>query len=167
MIRCYIAIGSNLNQPLRQVTQAVCALQTLPNSQFICSSAFYRNPPLTQCQQPDYINAVVAIDSHLSPQALLTQLQSIEQQQGRVRGDDRWAARSLDLDILLYGDQCIHTESLTIPHYDLNRRVFFLFPLQQIAPNIRLPTGEMIGDLLAKLDDSELVVVADTPPIVQ
>ncbi|MDN5969650.1 MAG: 2-amino-4-hydroxy-6-hydroxymethyldihydropteridine diphosphokinase, partial [Enterobacterales bacterium] len=114
MTRVYIALGSNLANPLHQVQSALNALAELPQTKLIATSSLYRTPPLGPQDQPDYLNAVVALDTDLSAENLLDHTQKIEQEHGRVRKDERWGPRTLDLDILLFGDEIINTERLTV-----------------------------------------------------
>lgn len=147
---CYIALGSNLKDPLSQANRAIIALQQLPQSKIADISPFYRSKPLGPQDQSDYLNAVIKLDTNLSPIELLDQLQSIEKSQGRVRKDNRWGARTLDLDILLYDNLIINSERLTIPHYHMQYREFVLYPLFDIAPNLTLPDDRKLHDLVAK-----------------
>ncbi|MGD8547744.1 MAG: 2-amino-4-hydroxy-6-hydroxymethyldihydropteridine diphosphokinase [Thiohalophilus sp.] len=133
MIRCYIALGSNLDDPQAQVRQAMTELQELANSRLITVSSLYRSSPMGPAEQPDYINAVAAIDTELSPHALLDALQDIEQAHGRVRKGERWGPRTLDLDVLLYGEQVIDDQRLIIPHPGIAERAFVLYPLYEIT----------------------------------
>lgn len=139
MTLAYIAIGSNLASPLEQVNAAIQALGEIPESRIVALSSFYRTPPLGPQDQPDYLNAAVALETTLLPEALLNHTQRIELQQGRVRKAERWGPRTLDLDIMLFGDQVINTERLTIPHYDMKNRGFMLWPLFEIAPELVFP----------------------------
>ncbi len=158
MIRAYIALGSNLNNPIQQLHQALQALKNLLHSELQQVSRFYQNPPMGPQDQPDYINAVAALNTDLEPLELLEQLQQIENQQGRQRDlKRRWGERTLDLDILLYGDQCIENERLTVPHPGLTTRYFYLFPLHEIAPDLRLPNGELLVSCLPH-ESKELLV---------
>ena len=150
-VRCYIGLGANLTTPMAQLQQAVVALRQLPDSQLVAVSSFYGSKPMGPQDQPDYGNAVAAIDTRLPPEQLLDALQQIEQQQGRVRKAERWGPRTLDLDILLYGDQVIATERLTVPHYGLREREFVLYPLYEIAPTLSLPDGTVLSSLLAQV----------------
>ena len=152
MTLAYIAIGSNLASPLEQVNAAVQALGDIPQSRVVALSSFYRTPPLGPQDQPDYLNAAIALDTALSAEALLDNTQRIELQQGRVRKEERWGPRTLDLDIMLFGDAVINTERLTVPHYDMKRRGFMLWPLFEIAPDLIFPDGETLSDLLAHLN---------------
>jgi len=151
MTRVYIALGSNLANPLHQVQSALNALAELPQTTLIATSSLYRTPPLGPQDQPDYLNAVVALDTDLSAENLLDHTQKIELEHGRVRKDERWGPRTLDLDILLFGDEIINTERLTVPHYDMKNRQFMLYPLAEIAPELRFPSGESLQTVIAQL----------------
>lgn len=151
MQRVYIAIGSNLDDPLQKVQSAIRELQQLPNTKPIAVSSFYRSKPMGPQDQPDYLNAVIALDTELLPETLLKRTQSIELMHGRVRKADRWGPRTLDLDIMLYGQQVIQTTHLTIPNYGLKEREFVLYPLAEIAPQLRFPDGELLSDRLQRV----------------
>ncbi|HBM2923833.1 TPA: 2-amino-4-hydroxy-6-hydroxymethyldihydropteridine diphosphokinase [Klebsiella oxytoca] len=151
MTLAYIAIGSNLASPLEQVNAAVNALAEIPDSRVISVSSFYRTPPLGPQDQPDYLNAAVALETSLAPEALLDYTQRIELQQGRTRKAERWGPRTLDLDIMLFGEEVLNTPRLTVPHYDMKNRSFMLWPLFEIAPELRFPDGLALRDVLATL----------------
>lgn len=155
-LRCYIGLGANLEQPVAQLQQAVQALKQLAQSTLVAVSGFYGSKPMGPQDQPDYVNAVAAIDTTLTPEQLLDALQQIEQQQGRKRKAERWGPRTLDLDILLYGKQVIATERLTVPHYGLRVREFVLYPLYEIAPQLNLPDGTVLSSLLAQVSQNGL-----------
>ncbi|MCC4041976.1 2-amino-4-hydroxy-6-hydroxymethyldihydropteridine diphosphokinase [Escherichia coli] len=148
MTVAYIAIGSNLASPLEQVNAAVKALGDIPESRILAVSSFYRTPPLGPQDQPDYLNAAVALETTLAPEELLNHTQRIELQQGRVRKAERWGPRTLDLDIMLFGNEVINTERLIVPHYDMKNRGFMLWPLFEIAPDVVFPDGNNLVDLL-------------------
>lgn len=154
MTRVYIAIGSNLASPLEQVNAALAALAEIPDSQIVAVSPFYRTPPLGPQDQPDYLNAAVALDTDLAPETLLDHTQRIELQQGRERKAHRWGPRTLDLDIMLFGDRQIATPRLTVPHYDMKNRAFMLLPLVHIDPDVCFPDGVKVANILANLDPS-------------
>lgn len=156
MICAYIAIGSNLGSPLQQATSALNALAQLPDSQIQAVSSFYRTAPFGALPQPDYLNAAVALLTSLDAHTLLHHLQTIETRQGRVRNGERWTARTLDLDIMLFGDQQHNSNQLTIPHYDLYNRAFMLLPLADITPDQLLPNGKTVKQALAALDSSDI-----------
>ncbi|MFA0084175.1 2-amino-4-hydroxy-6-hydroxymethyldihydropteridine diphosphokinase [Vibrio sp. E150_011] len=158
MITCYIAIGSNLSDPVTQANDAIEALKALPNSQLISCSSLYSSTPMGPANQPDYINAVAKIHTQLTPLELLDCTQRIELEQGRVRKDERWGPRTLDLDLLLYGNEVIDSERLIVPHYGMKEREFVLYPLAEIEPNLQLPDGTELARLLTIVDRNGLSV---------
>jgi len=145
----YIGLGSNLENPLAQIQQALLALQALPETQLLTHSSYYQSVPLGPANQPDYINAVAHITTALSPIDLLSALQMIENKQGRVRNGQRWGPRTLDLDILLYNDYCCQTPRLTLPHPGLYERAFVLYPLYECNPALILPNGQSLHQVRA------------------
>ncbi|EPF20859.1 2-amino-4-hydroxy-6-hydroxymethyldihydropteridinepyrophosphokinase [Cedecea davisae] len=151
MTLAYIALGSNQASPLEQVSSALDALAAIPHSRVVATSSFYRTPPLGPQDQPDYLNAAVVLETDLPAEALLDQTQRIELEHGRVRKEERWGPRTLDLDIMLFGSEVIHTERLTVPHYDMKNRAFMLVPLLEIAPDCRFPDGQAVAEILANL----------------
>lgn len=160
MTTAYIGLGSNLEQPLQQVQGAIEALAQLPGSRLIAVSRLYRSEPLGPPGQPDYVNGVAALDTSLEPEALLDQLQAIENRHGRVR-TLRWGPRTLDLDLLLFGGQVINTPRLTVPHPEMARRSFVLYPLADIAPALVLPDGRSLDSLLQGCPPAGLSVISD------
>ncbi|TBU97926.1 2-amino-4-hydroxy-6-hydroxymethyldihydropteridine diphosphokinase [Stutzerimonas kirkiae] len=150
MERVYIGLGSNLATPVAQLDAALQALDRLPRSQRVATSSFYTSEPLGPADQPRYVNAVTALDTHLEPLQLLDALQAIEQAQGRERKAERWGPRTLDLDILLFGNRLIDEARLQVPHYHMQARPFVLYPLAEIAPErLCLADGRKLIDLLA------------------
>ncbi|WP_260962623.1 2-amino-4-hydroxy-6-hydroxymethyldihydropteridine diphosphokinase [Pseudomonas citri] len=148
MERIYIGMGSNLAEPAEQLRSALQALAQLPDTQLAGVSAFYQSDSLLP-GQPRYTNAVAALDSRLAPLQLLDALQAIETGQGRERLE-RWGPRTLDLDILLFGDRLIDEPRLKVPHYHMHARAFVLYPLAELAPtDLRLADGRLLDDLLA------------------
>lgn len=157
MTPAYIALGSNLQEPENQLCAAVVAVQNLPGSHIESISSVYRSAAVGPGTQPDYLNAVLLLATTLEPLTLLDALQQIERDQGRVRSL-RWAARTLDLDILLYGDRKIDTARLTIPHPAMHQRNFVLYPLAEISDlNFMLPDGSVLGTLVAQCTADDLV----------
>jgi len=157
MSTAYIALGSNLSDPASQLRTALKQLDTLPDCRIAAISGAYRSAAVGPGKQPDYLNAVVEITTSLSPAQLLNATQAIEQSQGRVR-NRRWEARTLDLDILLYGHEEINTQSLTIPHPRMAERNFVLYPLAEIAgEQLMLPCGGVLESLLATCPAGDLV----------
>lgn len=151
MTLAYIALGSNQASPLEQVSSALDALAAIPQSRMVATSSFYRTPPLGPQDQPDYLNAAVVLDTDLSAEALLDHTQRIELEHGRVRKEERWGPRTLDLDLMLFGDEVMHTDRLTVPHYDMKNRAFMLVPLLEIAPECRFPDGQSVAEILVRL----------------
>ncbi|KAA0985641.1 2-amino-4-hydroxy-6-hydroxymethyldihydropteridine diphosphokinase [Pseudomonas sp. ANT_J12] len=148
MERIYIGMGSNLADPAEQLRSAVEALARLPKTELVGVSAFYQSDSLLP-GQPRYTNAVAALDSDLAPLELLDALQAIENEQGRERLE-RWGPRTLDLDIVLFGDRLIDEPRLKVPHYHLQERAFVLYPLAELAPvDLRLADGRTLSELLA------------------
>ncbi len=146
----YIGMGSNLGDPPRQLEQACQALAALPDSTLLGQSAWYRSPPLGPADQPDYLNGVAVLETTLAPHALLDALQAIETRQGRVRGPQRWGPRTLDLDLLVYGEQIIDDQRLQVPHPGLGQRNFVLYPLHDVAGDALIIPG--LGPLTKLLE---------------
>lgn len=146
MHQVYIALGSNLQSPVAQLQKALTSLSELPQVTVKKISPFYQSAPLGPQDQPDFINAVALLETSLSAIELLDVLQSIENNQGRVR-HRHWGERTLDLDILLFNNDVINTPRLTVPHYAMREREFVIVPLFDIAPNLMLPTGESVAEL--------------------
>ena len=132
---CFLGLGSNLNQPEQQLRRALTALSSLPDTHIIRCSRFYKNPSLLQDGQPDFLNAVLALHTQLTPEHLLAHTQFIEQQQGRTI-TYRWGPRTLDIDILWYNGEHIRTPLLTIPHPEIHKRPFVYKPWMEIAPDM-------------------------------
>lgn len=147
MISVYIGIGSNLGDPIAQVKLAVKALEQLNGISLVSCSSLYASPPMGPQDQPDYINAVAELTTTLPAHDLLDLLQAVEQQQGRIR-NRHWGERTLDLDVLLYGDEVIADKRLTVPHPGIALRAFVLYPLAEIAPDLEIPKLGSISELL-------------------
>ncbi|MXP67206.1 2-amino-4-hydroxy-6-hydroxymethyldihydropteridine diphosphokinase [Pantoea sp. Aalb] len=158
MNRVYLSLGSNLANPLKQVYSALAAINAIPKTNIVCTSSLYRTPPYGLQNQPDFLNAAVALDTTLKPEILLNHIQRIELEHGRIRNNNskNWEARTLDLDIMLFGKKVINTPRLTIPHYDMYNRAFMLVPLVEIMPKLSLLNGITVEQLLAKLDSSAI-----------
>lgn len=159
----YIALGSNLEQPQLQLQQAVADIDDIKNISVVACSRLYRSDPVGPPGQPDYCNAVVAIDTSLEPLALLDALQAVENAHGRTR-TLRWGPRTLDLDILLYGNWTIQSPRLTIPHAQMQMRNFVLCPLLDVAPDLVLSDGQPLSALVEKLGYGGLSVIAEDYP---
>jgi 2-amino-4-hydroxy-6-hydroxymethyldihydropteridine diphosphokinase len=156
MLRVYLGLGANLNSPKKQLDNAVIALKSLPNSELIACSHYYASKPMGPQDQPDYVNAVAFINTSLEPEQLLDLTQAIELEHGRVRKAERWGARTLDIDILLFGEHILNTDRLTVPHYGLTEREFVVYPLQEIAPELILPSGASIKQIANTLPLNDL-----------
>ncbi len=146
-VRVYIGLGSNMREPLEQLKSAVNALRNIPGITDVICSALYQTEPLGPADQPDYINAAVQFDTVMTPSNLLDTLQLLENRAGRIR-DRRWGPRSLDLDILLYGQETINTLRLTVPHPGIASRAFVLHPLADLDPTLHIPGKGSIEQLL-------------------
>lgn len=154
-IRCFIGLGSNLEHPVTQVASALLELERLPQCRNLLHSSLYRSDPVGPPGQPDYINAVASLETTLSPLALLDAMQALEQQHQRVR-IQHWGPRTLDLDLLLYGDQLISNERLTVPHPYLQERSFVLYPLAEIAPQLSIPNQKSLAECLKNCEKGTL-----------
>ncbi len=132
MIRAYIGIGSNLDEPVQQVRSAIVALRALGDVAAV--SSLYHTAPWGKTDQPGFVNAVVALDTKLDPRPLLHGLKWLERELGRKEDGERWGPRTIDFDVLLYGDQEIDDGDLIVPHPHLHERAFALVPLVEIAP---------------------------------
>lgn len=144
----YIGLGSNLAKPQAQIQAALNAIKALKQASNVVISALYTSTPMGPQDQPDYINAMVKLNWQGEAITLLDALQTIELAQGRVRKEQRWGARTLDLDIILFGNHIIETDRLTVPHYGMKTREFVLHPLAELTPNLTLPCGVKLIDLL-------------------
>jgi len=151
----YIGLGSNLENPLQQIKTAIEDLQSVADINIVSVSSLYQSPPMGPADQPDYINAVLALETSLNPHQLLDALQSVEQLHGRVR-KRHWGERTLDLDILLYGDQILDDERLQVPHPGMRERAFVLYPLAEIAPDIHIPGIGALQEILPLCPQGDL-----------
>ena len=141
MTVAYVGIGSNLDQPRRQVLEALSELDRLPHTRVVKKSSLYRSAPMGHAGQPDFINAVAQLETGLPAERLLAELQGVERRHGRKRSFPN-APRTLDLDILLFGDATMQSGVLTIPHPRMHQRAFVLKPLLEIDP--RLPFHQQL-----------------------
>jgi 2-amino-4-hydroxy-6-hydroxymethyldihydropteridine diphosphokinase len=151
----YIGIGSNLSDPLRQVRTALSELAEIPKTRLIAQSSLYRTPPMGPSEQPDYINAVAGVETTLPVEELLQELQRLEQQHQRQRLI-HWGPRTLDLDILLYGDTVIQSAILSVPHPGLTQRIFVVQPLMEIASTLVLPDGRRLKEIYKNLEGESI-----------
>jgi len=146
-VDAYIGLGANLGDARATLAAAFNALEALPESELMQRSSIYRSAPIDS-SGPDYLNAVVRLRTALAPHELLAQLQSIERSHGRER-PYRNAPRTLDLDLLLYGEQHIETATLVVPHPRAHERAFVLAPLAELAPGLIIPERGPVADLLS------------------
>jgi 2-amino-4-hydroxy-6-hydroxymethyldihydropteridine diphosphokinase len=160
----YIGLGSNLADPRAQVEQGIGELAALDGARLLACSALYASAPVGPPGQPDYVNAVVALESRRSPADLLAALQGIERRHGRRRDGARWGPRTLDLDILLYGRLETVVPGLVLPHPQIRHRAFVLVPLADIAPlDLPVPGQGVLGELLRVCPMQGVARLADAP----
>lgn len=153
MRRCFVGLGANIGNPLQQLQAAAAQLDAHSQLFNLVVSAVYRSSPMGPQNQPDYLNAVARFDTELEAVALLLDMQALEHQAGRIRGQ-RWGPRTLDIDLLLYGHQHIASPSLAVPHPGLEHRAFVLLPLLDLAgADFRLPNGKRLDDVLSRCPD--------------
>ncbi len=158
-VTAFIALGANLDQPERQVREATAALAELPDTALVRASALYRSAAVGYRDQPDFINAVAEVVTGLAPRALLDHLLALERHRGRVRHFPN-APRTLDLDIIVYGELVLHEHGLTIPHPRMHERAFVVVPLAEIAPEAVVPGRGRARELLAGVDVTSVVKLA-------
>lgn len=155
MTRVFVGLGSNQGDSFRLLQRAQTALDALPRTVVRRCSHFYRTAPVGQLDQPDFINAVVELETTLEPRALLRAMQSIENDLGRSRDPGRrWGPRTIDLDLLLFGQSVVHEPDLTVPHPRMGERAFVLEPLAELAPDLDIPGRGRISRLRAGADAS-------------
>ncbi len=159
-MQIYLGLGSNLESPVEQLRAARAAIANMSGISETGFSSLYRSPPMGGKEQPDYVNAVMAIETKLSPLELLTVTQTIENEHGRIRSE-RWGARTLDIDILLFGDEVLNLPDLIVPHYGMVERAFVLYPLFEIAPDLEIPTHGKLADLVSRCPVDGLECLSD------
>ena len=151
----YIGLGSNLKGPKEQIEEALRALSEAKETALLSVSSFYQSKPLLDMPGPNYLNVVCKIETDLSALDLLNFCQEIEDNQRRVRRV-KWGSRTIDLDMLLYGDQILATKRLTIPHQEMINRAFVLLPLFEIEPGLKIPLLGPLKDLLERIEPSDV-----------
>jgi 2-amino-4-hydroxy-6-hydroxymethyldihydropteridine diphosphokinase len=152
MAEAFIALGGNMGDVRATFERAIAMLCGDYTVRLTTRSSDYRTPPWGVTDQPSFINAVISVETDLEPHALLTRMQDCERALGRDRTKERhWGPRTIDLDLLLYGDRIINNETLTLPHPRMLERAFVLVPLAEIAPD-RLVGGLKVRDALALID---------------
>ena len=155
MTLAYIGLGSNLAEPQSQVEGALSELESLPRSRVIARSSLYRSAPVGHAAQPDFINAVAALETALGARGLLRELQAIENRHARSRSFPS-APRTLDLDLLLFGDERLADADLVVPHPRMHERAFVLEPLLEIAPDALIPGHGGAQALLERCRDQKV-----------
>ncbi|WP_250458821.1 2-amino-4-hydroxy-6-hydroxymethyldihydropteridine diphosphokinase [Microbulbifer litoralis] len=155
MARVFVGLGSNLSGPRQQLQSALASMAGIPHTALLHHSSFYCSAPVGPGEQPDYVNAAAELETDLPPLELLDRLQAIENAQGRERSV-RWGARTLDLDILLFDRQRIDEPRLQVPHLRIAERNFVLQPLAELDPELTLPSGETIAELLQRCPQNRL-----------
>ena len=152
----YIGLGSNLNNPKQQIKDALIALNSTQDVKVVALSSLYQSKPIDDSKQPDYINAICQVDTHLTALELLYVCQGIETKQHRVR-EKKWGARTIDLDIILYGVQVVASKQLIIPHPEMMNRPFVLIPLSELESDLKVPVLGPLQALIDLIDTSELI----------
>lgn len=160
----FIGLGSNLDDPKFQVRRALVELQSIRLSHLLRHSSLYRSAPVGPPNQPDYVNAVAALETSLSALDLLGALQTIERAHGRTRSGLRWGPRTLDLDLLLFGDTQVDEQRLTVPHPRIAERAFVLHPWYEIAPDISVPGLGRLVELVRNCPPQRLERITDDAP---
>ena len=151
-MKAWLGMGSNLQQPAAQVSEALNRLANTSGIGILAISSFYHTPPWGDEQQGDFVNAVVQIETSLEPVALLRELQTIENLMGRIRSERRWGPRLIDIDLLLYADQQLHLDELEIPHPRMHERAFVLVPLAELDAKLEIPGRGSVSDYLQQID---------------
>ena len=158
-VTALIGLGGNLGDVRARLAAAIDALGRVPGVSVGARSRFYRTPPWGNVDQPDFVNAAVAVDTAMGPHDLLDVLLATERDFGRLRDGERWGPRTLDLDLLAYGDRTIDDERLTVPHPRIAERAFVLLPLADIAPTLTLPGIGRVDALLGHVDAAGCVLL--------
>lgn len=162
---CFVGLGANLGDAQAAVRAGIDALSKLSATRLLRASSLYRTPAWGLTGQPDFINAVAMLETALAPPELLGELLAIERQAGRNRGQGlRWGPRTLDLDVLLYGDRIIDEPGLTVPHPHLHERAFALVPLLEISPGVSIPGIGAARDALARMETAGVQALTYVPP---
>ena len=155
MTSAYVGLGANLEEPRRQLERALLELDRLPQTRLVRRSSFYRSAPIGFTDQPDFVNAVAELQTGLAPEPLLVELQVLEARHGRLRSFAN-APRTLDLDLLLFGETVLNTPALTLPHPRMHERAFVLMPLVEIAPQAHVPRRGAAARLLEGCRDQHV-----------
>lgn len=155
----YVALGSNLDDPVAQIERAYRELSSLPASRLVARSSLYRTAPLGPQPQPEFVNAAAGMLTQMTPRAMLEALQAIEARMGRAHPVVRWGPRRIDLDLAVYGDARIDEDRLTVPHPGVPSRNFVLYPLRDIAPTLLVPGHGRVSVLAARAGSDGLALI--------
>ena len=159
--RAFVGLGGNLGDVETTLVDALWAIDGLPQTSIRAQSALYRSKPWGRGDQPDFLNGAVELQTRMTPRVLLEHLLAIEERFGRVRAkEDRWGPRTLDLDLLVFGEEVIAEPGLRVPHPRLHERAFVLVPLAEIAPSLHIVGQGKVSDLLAQVDASGVEAVS-------
>lgn len=159
--RAFVGLGGNLGDVETTLAEALWAIDGLPQTSIRAQSALYRSKPWGRGDQPDFLNGAVELQTRMTPRVLLEHLLAIEERFGRVRAkEDRWGPRTLDLDLLVFGEEVIDEPGLHVPHPRLHERAFVLVPLAEIAPSLHIVGQGKVSDLLAQVDASGIEAVS-------
>ena len=156
MTIAYVGMGSNLDNPEQHILTAINDLSLIPGTIILAQAPLYRSAALGPGEQPDYVNSAAKLDTGLPAIRLLEHLMQIEEKHGRVRNNGRWQPRTLDLDLLLYGQRQIVEARLVVPHPEIKNRNFVLCPLCDITPELEIPGVGNVSELLAEIGMSDL-----------
>ena len=156
----YVGLGSNLDRPAEQVEGAIEELAGIDATRVVARSSLYRSAPLGGIEQPEFVNAAVALLTRLDAPALLVELHNIERRRGRVRDGTRWGPRVIDLDLLVYSDRVVNEPDLILPHPGIAERNFVLLPLTEIAPELRVPGVGRLANLAVDTNEPEIERIA-------
>ena len=154
-VDAYVGLGSNLDDPATQIRRAIDRLAEVGDTEVVAVSSMYRSAPFGPVEQPDFLNAVAHLRCRLSATELLRRLLQLERAQGRVRGE-RWGPRTIDLDLLVFGDEVFEKSELTLPHPGIAARNFVLLPLQEIAPDLVIPGLGRVADIAVDMDEPRI-----------
>ena len=161
----YVALGSNLDQPVAQIERGFAALASLAGCRLIARSRLYRTQPLGPQDQPEFINAAAGLLTTLTPRELLVELKRLERELGREQPVVRWGPRLIDLDLLVHADARLSESDLTVPHPGLPERNFVLYPLRDIAPELLVPGHGRVSQLAARVGGAGLAPLTDAPGV--
>jgi 2-amino-4-hydroxy-6-hydroxymethyldihydropteridine diphosphokinase len=159
-IRAYVGLGGNVGDVEETMMEALMAIDGLPQTSIRAQSRLYRSPPWGRTDQDDFINAVIELRTRLAPRVLLDYLLEVETRFGRVRGEgDKWGPRTLDLDLLVFGEEILDLPGMHVPHPHLHERAFVLVPLAEIANMLQIPGRGQVGELLALIDSAGIEAI--------